>query len=438
MRWQQILQVFLCCCRFFGNRSYCYCCLEQYPQALADAQRAIELAPDWPKGYFRQGSALIGMKVSACVHACRPRLAAHIWFVCFSGTVRRNGPWSRCWNWTRTVRRPLWTWWTAECCSSWWVFLQAKVFPVQLASSGCWWAGLPLIFPVLKQTPREITCVSGTFGGCLSLLWSGTWFRKRPKCLAAREVFHCACCPGSVLRCCQGWAHTFPIWRVNASSISNMAAVMCVCNGMELVCVCVFKELFLSCSWRSRSVSCATRVGGWIPFMLSFPLNSMLCFFWFVFCCVNGGDVCVAFRSPCRSLWVGNVTTELTENHLRELFKVYKHEATHIAGGKRALSLTASELLAFCRRCGDIESIRVLHERFCAFVNFKSEDMAAHAMEKLNVSDTSLSGFLSFLVQHWCNINVFLADCLDPETPVQLASHVLPVFHRVIAFKTLV
>lgn len=35
--------------------------------------------------------------------------------------------------------------------------------------------------------------------------------------------------------------------------------------------------------------------------------------------------------------------------------------------------------------------------------------MAAHAMEKLNVSDTSLSGFLSFLVQHWCNVNVFLA-----------------------------
>lgn len=51
------------CCRFFGNRSYCFYCLEQYPQALADAERAIQLAPDWPKGYFRQGSALMGMKV---------------------------------------------------------------------------------------------------------------------------------------------------------------------------------------------------------------------------------------------------------------------------------------------------------------------------------------------------------------------------------------
>uniref|UniRef100_A0A8C7KD89 Zgc:123010 n=1 Tax=Oncorhynchus kisutch TaxID=8019 RepID=A0A8C7KD89_ONCKI len=48
--------------RFFGNRSYCYSCLEQYPQALSDAERSIQLAPDWPKGHFRKGSALIGMK----------------------------------------------------------------------------------------------------------------------------------------------------------------------------------------------------------------------------------------------------------------------------------------------------------------------------------------------------------------------------------------
>lgn len=41
----------------------------------------------------------------------------------------------------------------------------------------------------------------------------------------------------------------------------------------------------------------------------------------------------------------------------------------------------------FALRCryGEIESIRVLHERFCAFVNFKNASMAARAMEKLNV-----------------------------------------------------
>ena len=53
----------MCVFRFFGNRSYCYACLEQYPQALADAERSIGLAPDWPKGHFRQGSALMGLKV---------------------------------------------------------------------------------------------------------------------------------------------------------------------------------------------------------------------------------------------------------------------------------------------------------------------------------------------------------------------------------------
>lgn len=41
-------------------------------------------------------------------------------------------------------------------------------------------------------------------------------------------------------------------------------------------------------------------------------------------------------------------------------------------------------------RYGEIESIRVLHERFCAFVNFKNEHMAAVAMEKLNVSASYL------------------------------------------------
>lgn len=66
--------------------------------------------------------------------------------------------------------------------------------------------------------------------------------------------------------------------------------------------------------------------------------------------------LCLSFRSPCPSLWVGNVTTELTEKHLWDLFKMY----------------------------GEIESIRVLHERFCAFVNFKNANMAARAMEKLN------------------------------------------------------
>lgn len=50
------------------------------------------------------------------------------------------------------------------------------------------------------------------------------------------------------------------------------------------------------------------------------------------------------------------------------------------------LLTTVSNLMSVYCRYGDIESIRVLHERFCAFVNFRNADMAARAMEKLNVS----------------------------------------------------
>ncbi|XP_034394397.1 hsp70-Hsp90 organizing protein 1-like isoform X2 [Cyclopterus lumpus] len=48
--------------RFYGNRSCCYWCLERYEPALADAHRSIQLAPDWPKGHFRKGCALMGLK----------------------------------------------------------------------------------------------------------------------------------------------------------------------------------------------------------------------------------------------------------------------------------------------------------------------------------------------------------------------------------------
>ncbi|XP_064474310.1 uncharacterized protein LOC135385719 [Ornithodoros turicata] len=47
--------------RYFGNRSYCFYCLEKYDKALKDAEHAIELAPTWPKGYFRRGRAQVGL-----------------------------------------------------------------------------------------------------------------------------------------------------------------------------------------------------------------------------------------------------------------------------------------------------------------------------------------------------------------------------------------
>ncbi|XP_042690625.1 tetratricopeptide repeat protein 31-like isoform X1 [Centrocercus urophasianus] len=51
--------------RLFGNRSYCYEKLLQYQEALRDAQMALELQPNWPKGFFRKGKALWGLKLYA-------------------------------------------------------------------------------------------------------------------------------------------------------------------------------------------------------------------------------------------------------------------------------------------------------------------------------------------------------------------------------------
>ncbi|XP_064360037.1 tetratricopeptide repeat protein 31 isoform X3 [Dromaius novaehollandiae] len=48
--------------RLFGNRSYCYEKLQQYEEALRDAQVSLSLQPTWPKGFFRKGKALRGLK----------------------------------------------------------------------------------------------------------------------------------------------------------------------------------------------------------------------------------------------------------------------------------------------------------------------------------------------------------------------------------------
>uniref|UniRef100_UPI0037E70B23 tetratricopeptide repeat protein 31 isoform X2 n=1 Tax=Semicossyphus pulcher TaxID=241346 RepID=UPI0037E70B23 len=186
--------------RFFGNRSYCYFCLEQYPQALVDAERSIQLAPDWPKGHFRKGSALMGMKR----------------------------------------------------------YIEAERAMEQVLK--------------LDKDCEE----------------------------AVNDLFDC-----KVLQLME--------------------------RGFEEGQSVLLLEKFSTVQAALASCSDVARAGSQDPSV------------------VQPG-------SPCPSLWVGNVTTELTEKHLRDLFKTY----------------------------GEIESIRVLHERFCAFVNFKNAIMAACAMEKLN------------------------------------------------------
>ncbi|OCT70139.1 hypothetical protein XELAEV_18037060mg [Xenopus laevis] len=66
-------------------------------------------------------------------------------------------------------------------------------------------------------------------------------------------------------------------------------------------------------------------------------------------------DLMSLCRTHSSSLWVGNITNQITEKQLRDLFKSY----------------------------GENHSIQLLGERFCAFVNFKCAVAAAKAMEAL-------------------------------------------------------
>ena len=44
----------------FGNRSAAHYSLQQWEQAIEDAQKCIDIKPDWSKGYQRKGMAMEG------------------------------------------------------------------------------------------------------------------------------------------------------------------------------------------------------------------------------------------------------------------------------------------------------------------------------------------------------------------------------------------
>ncbi|KAK1432979.1 hypothetical protein QVD17_09882 [Tagetes erecta] len=46
----------------YSNRSAAYASLNQYSEALTDAQRTVDLKPDWSKGYSRLGEAHHGLR----------------------------------------------------------------------------------------------------------------------------------------------------------------------------------------------------------------------------------------------------------------------------------------------------------------------------------------------------------------------------------------
>lgn len=49
-------------CKLFGNRSFCFEKMQQFEQALSDAEVSLSLEPNWTKGLFRKGKAECGLK----------------------------------------------------------------------------------------------------------------------------------------------------------------------------------------------------------------------------------------------------------------------------------------------------------------------------------------------------------------------------------------
>jgi tetratricopeptide (TPR) repeat protein len=47
----------------YSNRSLCHLRRSETDDALLDANACIRLQPDWPKGYYRKGAALMSLKV---------------------------------------------------------------------------------------------------------------------------------------------------------------------------------------------------------------------------------------------------------------------------------------------------------------------------------------------------------------------------------------
>lgn len=45
----------------YSKRSACYCYLKNFARALEDANKCIQIDPDWSIGYYRKGMALTGL-----------------------------------------------------------------------------------------------------------------------------------------------------------------------------------------------------------------------------------------------------------------------------------------------------------------------------------------------------------------------------------------
>ncbi len=60
-RYSRAIEIDPSCAVYFSNRAHARVCMRDFAAALVDADRAVALRPEWPKGYVRRGAAHMGL-----------------------------------------------------------------------------------------------------------------------------------------------------------------------------------------------------------------------------------------------------------------------------------------------------------------------------------------------------------------------------------------
>ena len=98
------------------------------------------------------------------------------------------------------------------------------------------------------------------------------------------------------------------------------------------------------------------------------------------------------------ALWVGNVLPEVTDKKLRKMFSewvlamcqcVLSCKLASVSLIREEIGCMGKVVETGCFRYGQVTSVRLLPEKYCAFINFKTKESAGRAMNGLQVGTST-------------------------------------------------